>query len=270
MNETRPPTYSSQVLDRAVQLLGCFTSDQPELRLMELVTRTGLHKSTVFRIIEALRRHDLVEFDATKRSYHLGLRLFELGALATGRLDVSKAAQPALEWLVEQTGETAHLCVLDDLDVVYIAKEESPQQLRMPSSVGHRNPAHCTGVGKAILAFLPEAQLEARLRRLQFRRSTVNTLMSRDALRRDLHSVRNRGYSLDCGEIDEHVRCIGAPVRDRNGDVVAGISIAGPLFRITEANVPPLATLVMEAARRISTALGHRPTFHPSAGLKSR
>lgn len=250
--------YSSRVLERAVTLLGCFGIDAAELGLTELSSRTGLHKSTAYRILEVLRVNRFVEFNTETRQYHLGLRLFELGALAVSRLNLTTVAYPELERLVEQTGETAHLCVLDDTDVVYLAKVQSARALSMPSSVGRRNPAHCVGVGKAILAFLPRGRLDGFLTAVRYVRVTPRTLTSRGALLENLAATRRRGYAIDEGEFHDELWCVGAPVFDHSGDVVAGISVAGPWFRMSPALLPKLAEHVMAAARRISRQLGHR------------
>lgn len=250
--------YSNRVLERAVSLLGCFSLDAAELGLTELSTRTGLHKSTAYRILEVLRANRLVEFNTETRRYHLGLRLFELGALAVSRLNLTTIAYPELERLVAETGETAHLCVLDGADVVYLAKVESGRALSMPSSVGRRNPAHCAAVGKAILASLSEDRLSGFLKAVRYVRATPRTLTSRDALLENLAATRRRGYSIDDGEFHDEVRCVGAPVFDHSGTVVAGISVAGPWFRMSSASLPKVAEHVMAAARRISRQLGHK------------
>ncbi len=254
----RSTVYSSQVLDRVMSILNCFQEEKPELKFAELVERLHLHKSTVYRLLEALRCHSLIELEAGTGRYHLGMKAFELGTLAIARLEVDKCARPVLEGLVEGTGETAHLCVLDGSDVVYTAKVESRQVLRIPSGVGRRNPAYCTGVGKAILAFLPEDQLERYLAATTLRAFTPNTIVEAEALRKELRQVRSRGYSVDDEEIEADIRCVGAPVFDHTGRVMAGISVAGPSARLTRDKVPLLAPTLKEAAEDLSRRLGYR------------
>jgi len=258
--EAKKRIYSSQVLDRVMQILRCFSNEEPELRFTELADRVELHRSTLYRLLEAMRGYGLIEIDKETGKYRLGLKLFELGAIAVGRLEIGKCAIPVLEKLVEQTGETAHLCVLDGSDVVYVAKVECKQPLRIPSGVGRRNPAYCTGVGKAILAFLPEDELESYLAKTEMRAFTRKTITSPAELKRQLRLTRARGYSVDDQEIDDGIRCVGAPVRDHRGVVVAAISIAGPSIRITKERVPELASYVVEAANNISEQLGYSST----------
>jgi IclR family KDG regulon transcriptional repressor len=250
--------YFSQVLDRVMQILDCFSDHEPELSFMDLVNRLELNRSTLYRLLEAMRNYRLVELDRSNAKYHLGIKLFELGSLSIKRFDINRYAGPFLEMLVKQTGETAHLCVLDGSDILYIAKVESTQALRIPSSVGRKNPAYCTGVGKAILAHLSEGELQAYLAQTDLKAFTRKTLVSPADLMKDLRVSRSRGYSVDNEEITENTRCIGAPIRDHTGQVIAAISIAGPSFRITKEKVPILAAYVIEAADAISMRAGYR------------
>jgi DNA-binding IclR family transcriptional regulator len=172
---------------------------------------------------------------------------------------LAERARPHLERLAAAAGETAHLCILDDGEVLYLEKVEPTRTVRVPSSVGQRNPAHCTAVGKALLAHLPEAEVDVVIRRRGLKSFTPNTITSPTLLKRELKAVRERGYAVDDEEIDEGLRCIGAPVRDASGRVVASMSIAGPAFRIGKGKIPPLANLVMSVADRLSREIGYRP-----------
>jgi IclR family KDG regulon transcriptional repressor len=259
VQENNNPKYSSQVLDRVVQILACFTSESPEMQFAQIQSRIDLHKSTLYRLIEAMKSHGLLGQDKETGKYFPGLKLFEVGILAVGRLQVSKCATSTLEQLVVQTGETAHLCILDGHEVVYIDKVESHQTLRMPSNIGRRNPAYCTGVGKAILAHLAEEEIEKYLSQVSLRALTKKTIVTPNELRKELKETLLRGYSVDDEEISEGLRCIGAPIRDFSGKVIAGVSIAGPIMRITKTKVPELGACVVDAANRISEQFGFRP-----------
>ncbi len=249
--------YFSQVLDRAMNILSCFSAENPELRLVELVELTKLHKSTLYRLLGAMRSYGLIQVDPASGAYRLGLKLFELGSLAIARTGIEKHAHPILEKLAGQTGETAHLCVLDGSDVVYVAKVESRRTLRIPSAVGQRNPAYCTGVGKVLLAHLSEERLSAYFAQTTLNPFTRRTIKSAADLRAELKIIRTQGYSIDDQEREEGVRCVGAPVRDHSGAVVAAISIAGPSMRVMKERVPELAGYVMAAADLISAQAGY-------------
>src|SRR5271157_5248141 len=215
-------TYSSQVLDRVVRILECFGPERTDLRLAEIAAATGLHKSTLYRLLEAMRAHRLLEHLATV------------------------------------SGETAHLCVLDGCDVVYIAKVECTRTLRIPSAVGQRNPAYCTGVGKAILAFLAPEQIQSYIAKTPLKPFTRKTLTSGSELKANLRQIAVQGYAVDDQEREEGVRCVAAPVRDHGGLVIAAISIAGPSIRVTKEKIAELASHVVRAADEISAGLGYR------------
>ncbi len=250
--------YSSQVLDRVVQILDCFGPERANLRLLEIATATGLHKSTLYRLLEAMRSYRLIGFDQASGSYHLGMKLFELGSRAVERLALDQHAHPILDQLADVSGETAHLCVLDGADVVYIAKVECTRTLRIPSAVGQRNPAYCTGVGKALLSHLSPEQLAAYIAETTLRPFTKKTLTSVADLRANLRQILAQGYAVDDQEREEGVRCVAAPVRDHSGRVIAAISIAGPTMRVTKERVGELAAHVIRAANEISSRLGYR------------
>jgi DNA-binding IclR family transcriptional regulator len=261
--------YSSQVLDRVVRILTSFSSDRQELGLIQIAEATGLHKSTCYRLLEAMRTHGLIGLNKTTGTYHPGMKLFELGSLAVGRLKLDKHAHPLLEELSRVTGETAHLCVLDGSDVVYVAKVESNRALRIPSAVGARNPAYCTGVGKAMLAHLTPGQLDGYLSETQLRAFTKKTLVSAFELKANLCQIAAQGYAIDDQEREDGVRCVAAPVRDHTGQVVAAVSIAAPSMRVTKERVPELTIQVMRAAAEISSELGHRSINHTANGAKA-
>jgi DNA-binding IclR family transcriptional regulator len=258
--KSKDSPYQVQVLDRAVLILEALAAAGPDLSLFELSERLDLHKSTIHRLLMVLERHHLVEKSPQSGRYGLGLRLFELGNRAVTRLGIAERAHPHLKRLAAETGETAHLCILDEGEVLYLEKVESAQTVRVPSSTGQRNPAHCTAVGKALLAYLPDGELERLVRTRGLRARTRNTITSLAELRRELKLVRERGYAIDDEEIEEGLKCVGAPVRDHSGRVAASLSIAGPAFRVTKAKLPPLAALVTRTAHELSTELGYRPS----------
>jgi DNA-binding IclR family transcriptional regulator len=251
--------YSIQVLDRAARILECFRLERPELRLTEIIAATGLHKSTVYRLLEVMRRHHFILLDQVTGTYRIGIRLFELGAVAMAGCGFDKYARPALEQLAAATGETAHLCVLDEAEIVHIAKVEGSFALRIATPVGGRYPAYCTSVGKAILANLPGKALAAYLGATELKSFTPKTITSPLVLRAQLRRFRHLGYAIDDEEAYVGVRGVAAPVHDYCGEVVAAITITGPASRITRSRLPGLAKEVISAADNISSRLGYRP-----------
>lgn len=262
------PISGAQVVDRVADILEAFLWLGPELGVSELARAIGLTKATAHRLLASLRNREFVAQDPATRRYRLGMRMWELGAIARASMDWLAEAKPELEVLAAQIGETAHLAVLDDDQVLYVEKVESVHSLRMPSQVGRRLPAHCTGVGKALIAFLPEDRLSAVIAHRGLPRFTAHTITDPVALNAALETIRANGYATDNEEIEEGLRCIGAPVRDHTGAVIAAISIAGPASRLPEDDTPRLAAQVRSAADAISNRLGYpgiRVTHRPAA-----
>src|ERR1700761_4194672 len=163
-----PTVYRVQVLDRAVQILNLLADEGAGISLTDIAERLKLHKSTVHRLVAVLESSRFVERNPITAKYHLGSRLMEMGLSAVSRLDVYEVAGPHLRELVKETGETAHLAVLREDQVVSLINVESSQTLRTPTTVGTRNPPHCTSTGKAMLAFAAPEQLEQFLQRETF------------------------------------------------------------------------------------------------------
>ncbi|HEY3129025.1 MAG TPA: IclR family transcriptional regulator [Acidobacteriota bacterium] len=253
--------YRVQVLDRALGILDVLAREGSGIALVEISTQLGLHKSTVHRLLRVLERHRVVIKDSQNGRYRLGFRLFELGSQAIEQLDIRERAQPYLKNLVLQTGETAHICILDHGEMLSVANVESVRTIRTPSTVGRRTPAHCTAVGKALLAFLTDGELEDFIKKNPLKGYTGKTITSATALKAQIESVRERGYAIDDEEIEEGLRCIGAPIWDYSRSVIASMSIAGPAFRIKKEKIPALAEFVVRAARQLSAELGHQETL---------
>jgi IclR family transcriptional regulator, KDG regulon repressor len=254
--------YRVQVLERAVDILQVLADDSRELSAGEVAERLSLHKSTIHRLLMVLDSHRLIRRNAETGRYALGLRLFEFGSRAVKDLRLREQAQPYLEQLSHETGETAHVCVLDRGEMVSVAYADGPRSLRIPATVGRRTAAYCSAVGKATLAFLPEALLEQVLASQTLRARTDKTLVTRAALMADLRQVRMRGYAVDDEEIEKGLRCVGSPVWNYSGNVVAAISVAGPAFRITKSRVPSIARAVMAVTGRLSAELGCARVSH--------
>jgi IclR family KDG regulon transcriptional repressor len=254
----RSQEYHVQVLDRAFRILDELANGATDLAGIEISERVELHRSTAHRLLAVLEKNRFVERDADNARYRLGWRLFELGMIAASRLDLYERAKPELLRLVEETGETAHVGVLRQGEVISLLNVEGKPSVRTPATVGRRTPMHCTSQGKAILAFSPPTQLDTLLSGYRFASCTPNTITDSSRLCTELARVRRRGYALDNEEFELGLRCIAAPVRDHTGEVIAAISIAGPAFRIGGQQIPNLSRTVMAAAARLSASLGYR------------
>ncbi|HET7580283.1 MAG TPA: IclR family transcriptional regulator [Bacillales bacterium] len=248
-----------QSVERALLILQYLQENKEGLGVTEISHRLDVAKSTTHRLLASLLRNGYVQQDEQTEKYRLGLKLLELGNTITESLDIRKVAQPFLLELSEQTGETAHLVLLEQGEVVYIDKIESSATIGMKSRIGKRAPAYCTGVGKAILCYLTEKRVDQIIDSGRLYQYTKNTITDKNLLKKELSSIRERGYSLDLEEHEEGIRCVGAGILDHHGQVVAGISIAGPSMRMTDQKLEDCAKKIMVCAEGISCHLGYRP-----------
>lgn len=250
--------YSIQALQRGMKVLDALLESHAPLSLEQICTCTGLPKSTAFRVIVNLRQGGYLT--ETEEGYWLGLKMLRFGALVEERLDMIQLARPFLVKLRDQADETVHLAVLDDdLRVVYLEKLPTQQAVGlMVSRVGSTAPLHATALGKVMAAFRPEDEISEWMRSTGLKALTKATITDEATFLRELCEVRSRGYAVDNGEFEASVRCVAAPVRDRNGDVIAAVSISGPDSRMPVPLIgSSLAMQVVETAQRISQALGH-------------
>jgi IclR family KDG regulon transcriptional repressor len=259
------PIYRVQVLERAFAIIDLLAEQDSSISLTNIAHKLELSKTTVLRLLSELEHHRYVERNGSDGSYHLGSKLFELGTKAVSRLDLLERARPYLQRLVGETGETSHIAILRDGQVTSLANCESPRTLRTPATVGGRSPVHCTSVGKAILAFRPDAEVEEVIRARGLKRCTKKTITTRAIFKQELARVREQGYAVDNQEFEEGLRCVAAPIWDYSGGVVAALSVTGPASRVIEKRVPEIARIVMSAGEDLSVALGFRPNFERGA-----
>jgi len=239
----------------SLRLIRAFSEDHYEIGISDLAKRLGLAKSTVHRLASTLLDQGMLEQNAGDSKYRLGLALFELGTLVRRKMDFTTEARPFLRALMEKTGETVHLAILDHDSVLYIITHESKQALRMGSKVGTRAPVHSTAVGKALLAFQPDEEV-ARIIARGLPASAPNTVVDGRVLVRELALVRARNYAVDDEESEVGLRSIAAPIRSDSGNVVAAISIAGPVHRMTRKTLLGWVRELTSAADAVSQRLG--------------
>jgi len=248
-------TYKVQALDRAFAVLELLGESPVPLGLAQVAAALKLHKSTAHRFLMVLERHHMVE-RIVGGKFRLGLKLFEFGNRAIEQYDLRERAQPHLRRLVAETEETAHLSILEQSHVIYIDKIEPARSVRMITRVGSSNPVHCTSVGKAILAFLPEERIAEIISRTKFERFTHRTLATAEALRAEVEKTRRRGYAIDDEEFEEGLRCIAVPILDAQRQPVAAVSVSGPSFRVTAQKLPAIANHLLYCVRNISVDMG--------------
>lgn len=247
-----------QSLDRAFELIEQLAGSPGGLQLSELTQRTGLHKSTVHRLLSALIARGYVAQEEQSKRYRLTLRLFELSGRVVDGIDVLDASRGVLEQLRDRVKEAVHLVVQEGADIVYVFKAESRHgAIRMFSRIGMRRPMYCTAVGKSILAAMEDAQVEKIWNASVIREYTPHTIVSLPALMEELAVVREKGYALDNEENELGVRCIAAAIPDYRGRSRAAFSISSPASRMTDQHIAELTPEILDARRRIAESVGY-------------
>ncbi len=252
-------TKHNQSIKRASRILKALGDSRSKLGLVELSELVDLPSSTVYRMLSTLEEEGLVERDSEDNKYRLGLELFRLGSTVVKDMRLVREAHPLMQHVADICGETVNLGILRDFSVLYLEKIESEAPLRADLVVGALVPAYCTALGKALLAYLPEPQLDELLANNPLRQIGPNCITSPTQLKEELSRIRQRGYSIDDEEFSAGIRAIGAPIWNRRNHVIAGIAIAGPASRLSLERLGDLAPLITQAADDISKRLGYWP-----------
>jgi DNA-binding IclR family transcriptional regulator len=256
--------YAIRSVDRALDIITCIASRNGALTVDQITEATDLPKSTVFRILATLAARRFVDRDPAAQTYRLGMLAVVVGSRALGDLDLRRVARPHIEALMAASGETVHLAVLNQTSALCIDKIDSNRSVRMASFIGFCDPLHCSGVGKALLAFQDDA---TRMRLLDFMTldaRTPRTITDRPALEAQIATIRSRGYASDIEEIEEGLSCIAAPIRDHSGAAIAGVSVSGPTGRVHAESLATLIPLVTACADAISRELGFQGDQDPA------
>ncbi len=246
-------------LRRGLNILDAFSGDRYDLGVNEIARIVGMHKRTVSRLCSTLENAGYLERDPSTNRFHLGARIFQLAGSATPTRDLRSVARPIMLELVDATRETATLGMREGLDIVTIDVVDGLNFVRMATRVGMRTQVHASAVAKAILAWTDAGEVEEIIGAATIQQLTSNTITDAAKLRETLDGVRARGYSIDMEEMEIGLRCVGAPIRDHRGRVIAGLSISGPRHHMTEEEIKRYGLLVREAADKVSARLGAPP-----------
>lgn len=247
---------------RALDILELFLDGDGTLSAPEITRKLQLPRTTVHELVTTLTaRSYLSPVPGRPGRYRLGVRAYQLGSRYAEQLDLAAEGHQVARSIAETCDETVHVAILEGTDVIYIAKVDSTHAVRMVSAAGRRLPAHCTSVGKMLLASLPAAELDERLPKdetTQLAALTENSLTSPTALRTALEKIREQGVAVEQRESNPDVSCVAAPVRDSSGRVVAALSISVPMIRWSEERRSELEQLAVKGAEDLSERLGHR------------
>jgi DNA-binding IclR family transcriptional regulator len=253
LKNSRERELPGQSLRRALDLLEAFLTHSSELGLAQLASATRMNRATAHRLLTTLEERGYVQRSRDSRKYSLGVRVFDLGARFQHQLDIRRAALPELTSLVEQTGQAAFLCVRDGDEALCLERVGGRHRVRIFAlQLGERQPLHCGAAPRALLSGLSDAEILAYARRTRLPSFTPQTIGNADQLLQDAHNTQANGYVLSNQDVTAGIAAVGAPVRDRTGQVVASISVSGLATTYTPERIAELADAVRSAAYRLS------------------
>ena len=247
-----------QSLARAFGIMEEVARSRDGISLAELSKRVGLHNSTTFHLVKTMVSLGYIRQIKDGKRYRIGRPLFALAASALDEIEMVSLATPVLEDLSRETGESGHFAVRMGDSVVVIARTAGPGAFQLTDRVGVVRPAHCTALGKVILAALRPDQLDRFLERVELAPITPKSITDIGALKADIEEVRRSGMAFDDGEFNPEVRCIAVPVKDFTGQVIGAVGISGPIWRLSIQALQSRALIVQAAANRLSTEFGHK------------
>lgn len=229
---------------------------QKDIGITELSQRLMMSKSTTYRFLQTMKNLGFVYQEGETDKYGLTIKLFEVGACALEYTDLVPLADKEMQKIANQTNEALHLGIFEGHEIVYLHKIDSGYNLRMYSRIGRRNPLYSTAIGKVLMSDLDDDKVREILKDVEFKRHTENTLENIDQLLSELKDVRAQHFAQDNEEQETGLRCIAAPVYNRFGRIIAGVSISLPTVRFEEENLQGLVKMLQNAGKNISESLG--------------
>jgi DNA-binding IclR family transcriptional regulator len=249
-----------QSIDRVFDIIELLSREQNGLQLTEIGRRLDLHKSTVYRLLSVLRKRGYIEKGDNNR-YRIGVQFIELSSMYLNNIELKTEAEPYLRKLSQETRQTVFLAMIQDREVVYLDKFEQFNSIRKYSIIGRRRPLYCTSLGKAMLMDMSDGDLGKLFEGIHIQKHTIKTKADLPSLLEDLRKSRARGWSFDDEEYELGENCVGAPLHDYRGAVIAAISVA---WKKDPAIGPEdYAALVSATARDISKRLGYTGKIQP-------
>jgi IclR family transcriptional regulator, KDG regulon repressor len=244
--------HQDGTVGKALDVLDMVASQDGPVRFSDLLSQAAYPKATLYRLVQTLTNQGMLSYDDDLGTYALGVRLVRLAHAAWTQSSLAPIARPYLDELAHKTGETIHLAQLDLGQVLYVDKRNAAKPVDMFSSAGKVGPAYCTGVGKAMMAFLDEAALQASISRQSFHRFTPNTLDTPELLRAELATIRACGHCFDREEHEPGIICCAVPILTRTGRVLGAVSVTSTTARTTLAALAAHAPMIKDIAAQIA------------------
>ncbi len=232
--EGKKTKYKVQSVDRALQILTCFSLKKPELSLIEICDMTELPKPTVFRLLSALESAQFIERTTDKQRYSVGIRVFELGNIYLSNLSIEQILAPAMQRITREFNIACNLAILDDGQVMYIASTNTSSPFQYGPIIGYRHYIHCSALGKALVFDLADDEISAILEQRGMPALSPNTITQPAKYFENLKQSRKLGYAVDDQEGAIGIYCLAVPIRNQLGKVIAALSVSGPSPQYTE------------------------------------
>jgi DNA-binding IclR family transcriptional regulator len=249
----------SQTVLKAVDVLECVANGDEPLSALQVAKLCKISRPTAYRLLTTLVSRGYVEAMDGAR-FRLGTQALSLNKKVLASIDLPDVARSYMRQLSDLTNETVNLSIREGAEILYIARVESSQSIRMMSTIGTRSHLHSTAMGKALLAFLPGEEQTALIEEIALVPCTAGTITERALLIQELVNVRKQGFAIDNEENEAGVRCVGAPILDHTGHAFAALSVSGPAYRISVAQLKAISRPLIEATHAISARLGYVPT----------
>jgi IclR family KDG regulon transcriptional repressor len=244
--------HADGTVGKALNVLDMVASRGGPVRFSELLDKSPYPKATLYRFLQTLTHQGMLAFDDDRGTYTLGVRLVRFAHAAWAQSSLAPIARPYLDDLAEKTGETVHLAQMDLGQVLYVDKRNAVTPVEMFSQAGKVGPAYCTGVGKAMLAFMPDAAVDDAIARQSFHRFTDHTLDTAARLRAELRAIRHRGHAFDREEHEPGIICCAVPILARSGRVLGALSVTSTTARTTLTALEARAGQIKDCAARIA------------------
>ncbi|MDX3639862.1 IclR family transcriptional regulator [Streptomyces sp. MB09-02B] len=245
-----------QSVDRAISVLEIL-AQRGEAGVSEVAAEIEVHKSTAFRLLGALEARGLVEQAGERGKYRLGFGIVRLAGAVTGRIDITQQGRPVCERLAEEIGETVNIAVMQEHYAINLYQVRGPGAITAHNWVGQLTPLHATSSGKILLAHMPAKERAALLSDVGMKKVTPHTITAKTKLEKNLLAARERGYAFTLEELEIGLHAMAAPVRNRDGEVIAALSASGPAYRFTEERLHELSPVLLKGAAEISHRMGY-------------
>ncbi|MBL4613469.1 MAG: helix-turn-helix domain-containing protein [Magnetovibrio sp.] len=249
-------TGQVQSLCRALSILNVIAVDDQGMTMTDIAQSTGLPMSTTHRLLTTLQHERYVRYDNEQSLWKMGVQAFIIGNAFVSSRDVIATSRPFMSALMEKSGETTNLAVIDQGECIYLAQVECRQMMRVQAKPGSRVPIHSSAVGKALLAAMPDEKAKKFIKMREFERATDNTVIEQRALCAEVEEARENGYARDDEEHSVGLRCVASAIFDEFGEPIAAVSLSGPRARVGDERFPVLGSMVKETAAEITAAMG--------------